>query len=245
VVTRGNTKTNVDIAFANYTATFYTLAQITDAANQWLRQTGGKGEQLIRKRLGEAIATGESYYILNGSGSSEPKGLLTSIGTSGTFVTTHSSPSVSTIAGNFATAIAKAAADLAQRNRVPDAVVMNASDFWISLASGADAAGFYLAPGGANTVDATGAFSNGDFAMRIWGLPTLADPNMPTDSLVVGNWKGAELYIGQDVRLDTSTEAGDRWDKNLTGFRIEEDMAFNADPYVAAGLFQRIVNVMA
>jgi hypothetical protein len=68
---------------------------------------------------------------------------------------------------------------------------------------------------------------------------------MPTDSLVVGDFKSAELYIGEDLRIDTSSEAGDRWDKNLTGFRFEEDIAFNADPYVAAGLFQRIVNVMA
>jgi hypothetical protein len=40
-----------------------------------------------------------------------------------------------------------------------------------------------------------------------------------------------------------STEAGDRWDKNLTGFRAEEDIAFNADPYVVSGFFQRILDV--
>ena len=244
VVARGATKSNVDVAFANYTATFYTLAQITDAANQWLRQTRGQGEKLIRQRLGEAIALGESYYILQGSGTSEPKGLLTSIGTSGTFVTSHTY-SQSTVAGNMATAIAKASGALANRNRVPDAVVMNAGDFWANLAGGDNTAGFYIAPGGANTVNAVGAFSNGDFAMSIWGLPVLADPNMPTDSMVIGQFKGAELYIGEDVRVDTSSEAGDRWDKNLTGFRVEEEIAFNADPYVAAGLFQRITDATA
>lgn len=244
VVARGATKTNADVAFANYTATFYTLAVIHDAANQWLRQTRGQGERLLRERGAQAIASGEAYYILQGSGSSEPKGLLTSIGTSGTFVTSHTY-SQSTVAGNQATAIAKAAGAVAGRNRTATGVVMNASDFWVNLAGGADAAGFYLAPGGANTVDATGAFSDGTFAMRIWGLPVVVSNQMPTDSLVVGDFKSAELYIGDDLRIDTSSEAGDRWDKNLTGFRFEEDMAFNADPYVSAGLFQRIIDATA
>jgi HK97 family phage major capsid protein len=244
VIGRGETKENVNVAFANYTATFYTIARIHDASNQWLRQTRGQGERLLRERGAQAIASGEAYYVMQGSGTSEPKGILTSIGTSGTFVTTHSSPSVSTVAGNFATAIAKASGDIAGRNRTATGVVMNPSDFWTSLASGADAAGFYLAPGGANTVDATGAFGQ-DFAMRIWGLPVVVSNQMPTDSLVVGDFKAADLYIGADLRIDTSSEAGDRWDKNLIGFRFEEDIAFNADPYVSAGLFQRIVNVMA
>lgn len=245
VIARGNTKTNVDMSVANYTATFYTLAQIHDAANQWLRQTSGAGERLIRKRLGEALALGESYYILNGSGTSEPKGLLTSLGTSGTFVTSHTA-SNSTIAGNFATAIAKAAGDLANRNRMATGVVMNAKDFWIGMAQGADTAGFYIAPtGGASSVNAIGAFDNGSPVMSVWGLPVYADSNMPADSMVIGAWKNAELYIGSDYRVDTSSEAGDRWDKNLTGFRAEEDIAFNADPYVAAGNFQRIIDAVA
>ncbi len=245
VVARGETKTNASVSFSNYSATFYTLAVIHDAANQWLRQTKGQGEKILRQRGAEAIASGEAYYVMQGSGSSEPKGLLTSIGGSGTFVTTHSSPSVSTIAGNFATAIANAAGAIAGRNRRATGVVMNGSDFWTSLASGADAAGYYLAPNGPNTINATGAFEDGSAAMSIWGLPVVVSNQMPSDSLVVGDFKGAELYVGEDLRIDSSSEAGDRWDKNLTGFRFEEDIAFNADPYVAAGMFQRIVNVIA
>lgn len=242
VIARGATKTNVGVDLADYTATFYTLAQIHDAANQWLRNTGGAGERLIRLRLGQAMALGESYYILNGSGTNEPKGLLTSIGTSGTFVTSHTAAQT-TVAGNIATGLAKASGDLANRSRTPDGAVMNAGDFWITLASGADAAGFYINPaGGAADVNAVGAFSNGQAAIRLWGVPLYADPNMPSDSLVVGAWKEAELYLGEGYRVDTSTEAGDRWDKNLTGFRAEEEMAFNADPYVAAGMFQRLID---
>lgn len=246
VVGRGQTKTNVGIAFSNYTATMYTLAQIIDAGNQWLRQTRGRGEQIIRQRLGEALALGEAYYVLNGSGSSEPMGILTAIGTSGTFVTSHT-PSASTVAGSVPTAIAKAAGDLADRSRTPDGVVMNAGDFWRTLAYGSDTAGFWVAPAsGPASVNAAG-FQNGAPALRYWSnqMGIYPDANMPTDNLVVGQWKGAELYLGDDYRLDTSTEAGDRWDKNLTGFRAEEEIAFNASPYVSAGLFQRITNSVA
>ena len=245
VVSRGSTKTNVDLVLTNYSATMYTLAQITDLVNQWMRQTGGQGERIVRDRLGAAIAIGEAYYILNGTGTSEPKGLLTSLGASGTFVSSHTA-SNSTIAGNFATGIAKAAGAIGLRYRNATGVVMNTGDFWTAMAQGADAAGFYVAPtGGATSVNAIGAFDNGSPVIRVWGLPVYADQNMPADSLVVGDWKQAELYIGADYRIDTSSEAGTRWDQNLTGFRAEEDIAFNADPYVQSGCFQRIVDAVA
>jgi len=244
VVARGATKPNVGLSTANYTATFYTLAQIIDAGNQWLRQTRGQGERLLRQRLGEAMALGESYYILQGSGTSEPKGLLTSLGTSGTFVTSHTAAQT-TIAGNIASGIAKAAGALANRNRTPSGAVMNAGDFWTVLASGDNSGGYYINPtGGAADVNAVGAFSNGQPAIRLWGLPLYADPNMPTDSLVLGDWKQAEMYLGDGYRVDTSTEAGDRWDKNLTGFRGEEEIAFDARPAVYTGRFQRVVNIL-
>jgi hypothetical protein len=41
-----------------------------------------------------------------------------------------------------------------------------------------------------------------------------------------------------------SSEAGDRWDKNLTGFRGEEEIAFDARHAVYAGRFQRITNAV-
>ena len=65
---------------------------------------------------------------------------------------------------------------------------------------------------------------------------------MPTDSMVVGEWSSAQLFLGDDYRIDTSTEANDRWDENLTGFRGEEEIGFNGDPYVASGMFQRITD---
>jgi len=235
VVARGATKPNRDVTLPSYTATLYTIAVIYDVANQLMRQSAGSAEQLIRSKGIRSIVQGESWYILNGAGTTEPTGLLTALGTSGAFVTSHTA-SATTQAGSVAVAIAKAAGALADRSHTPGAVVMNAGNYWTALAQGTDNAGFFQNP-------AAGPNAIGQFGP--YGLRVVPDANMPSDSLVVGEWSAAELYIGEDLRVDTSDEAGDRWDKNLTGFRFEEEIAFNATPYVLSGYFQRIVDVVA
>jgi HK97 family phage major capsid protein len=232
----GATKTNINLTVAKYTATMYTLAAIYDIGNQFLRNSRGAAEKLVRDRLTRSMALGESWEILNGTGTAEPYGILTAIGTSGTFVTSFTASST-TLAGSSAAAIAKATGTLANRSRQPDGVVVNASDFWVMAAQGTDTAGFFLSPaGGPSQINPTIGM------LRIWGLPVYADPNMPTDSMVVGEWRGATLYTGQSYRVDVSDTAGTRWDTNETGFRGEEEIGFNAVPYVVAGLFQRITD---
>ena len=80
--------------------------------------------------------------------------------------------------------------------------------------------------------------------IKVWGLPVYADPNMPTDSMVVGEWSSATLYTGQTYRVDVNDSAGTRWDTNETGFRAEEEIAFNAQPYVVSGIFQRVTGLV-
>lgn len=235
----GATKTNIDFTVSKYTATMYTLAAIYDVGNQLLRNSRGAAEKLVRDRLTRAIALGESYYILQGSGTNEPKGILTSIGTSGTFVSSFS-PSATTLAGSIAKAVAVATGDLASRARSADGVVVNTAVFWDMASQGTDTAGFFINPlGGPSAINATLGM------LRLWGLPVYADINMPADNLVVGEWKSANLYTGQTYRVDVSDQAGTRWDTNETGFRGEEEIGFNADPYVTAGMFQRITNTTA
>jgi HK97 family phage major capsid protein len=235
----GATKTNRNLTYGKYTATMYTVALIYDIGNQLLRNSRGTAEANVRSALNRAFAQGEAYYILQGSGTSEPKGLLTSIGGSGTFVTTFSSPSDSTVAGSGAAAINKAAGDIANRAHIPDGVVCNAADFWQFARQGSDTAGFWL-----NTsVGPTGITPLG-LEMRLWGLPVYGSTYMPSDSLVVGEWRTTPVYTGQSYRVDVSDVAGTRWDTNVTGFRGEEELGFNADPFVVQGKFQRIVNAI-
>jgi hypothetical protein len=44
--------------------------------------------------------------------------------------------------------------------------------------------------------------------------------------------------------VDVSDVAGTRFDTNLTGYRAEEEIAFDARPSVYTGKFQRIVNAV-
>lgn len=234
----GSTKENVNLGYDNYTATLYTIARIYDVGNQFLRQSEGAAQQDVLQELGNAAALGEAYYVLQGSGSAEPYGLLTAITASGTYVTSHTAAN-NTIAGNFATAVANATGALAGRNRRAEAVVCNAVDFWTAMRQGADAAGFYISPSfGAPGFDATSA-------VRVWGIPVIPDVNMPADSLVVGEWSSLKIYFGQGFRIDSSSEAGSRWDNNLTGFRGEEEFGLDARPAVYTGAFQRITDAVA
>ena len=227
VIAEGATKTNINFVLTNYTVTLYTLAQIFDVSNQLLRHSAGAAEQLVRSKLGRGWALGEGYYILVSSFTA----------------------SATTLAGSSAAAVAKAAGVVAQRARTPDAAVVNAGDYYVMLSQGTDTAGFFFSPdSGPQGIDASAASGlaygrNGPGGLlRIWGIPIIPDPNMPTDSMVVGQFGDAQLFIGDDYRIDTSTEANTRWDLNLTGFRGEEEIGFNADPYVASGFFQRITD---
>ena len=234
----GATKENSNFIVNNYTATLYTLARIFDVGNQLLRQSQGAAERLVRRKLARAFALGEDYYVLNGTGSSQPYGLLTALGTSGPHVTTFSSPSDSTVAGSIISAVLTAAGELANLGAIPDGVVLNSGDYYRMARQGADAAGFWRDPFA--PISGAGQDSPGPGGLR-WRH----SPNSPSDTIVVGEFADVQFFRGDAYRVDTSSEAGDRWDKNLTGFRGEEEIAFDARPAVYTLHFKRIVNAVA
>jgi HK97 family phage major capsid protein len=234
IAASGATKENANFLVNNYTATLYTLARIFDVGNQLLRQSDGAAEFLVRSKLARAFALGEDFYALSGTGSSQPYGLLTAIGTSGTYVTTFSSPADTTVAGSVAAAAATALGDLENRGAEGDGIVMNTVDYWRMRRQGSDTAGFWVDP----------TATDGGRALTLFGLPVRHTPNIASDTLVVGEFKAVQFFKGQGYRVDVSSEAADRWDKNLTGFRGEEEIAMDARPAVYAGKFQRIVNAV-
>lgn len=236
----GATKENLNFTVGRYTATMYTIARIFDIGNQFLRRSAGAAERLVTSKLARAFALGEAYYVLSGSGTGEPKGIITSIETLPVSYVTTFTPSGTTLAGSIAKAIATGAGVLAQRSRTVDGVVLSAADWWTMASQGTDAAGFFFAPDtGPQGINPVGG------RMSIWGLPCYADPNMTSNKLLLGEWASAQLYTGQGYRVDTSDEAGTRWDQNLTGFRGEEEIGFNADPYVASGIFQEVNHIVS
>jgi HK97 family phage major capsid protein len=230
----------------------YTLARIYDIGNQFLRQSRGAAEQDVLEELAAAFAQGEAYYVREGSGSSEPFGYTPALTNGPAAFRTAFTPSATTLAGSIATAIALDAGVLAGRGAAPRsgvglAAVLSATAYWTMLAQGTDSAGFFFNPAAGPTAINVPAGT----LITPFGIPVYPDADADlegtaavADNLVVGNWKKFKLYFGQSYRVDSSDQAGTRWDTNLTGFRGEEEMGFDARPAVYAGYFQMNTDVI-
>lgn len=240
----GDTKENVGLVYNGYTATMYTLARIYDISNQFLRASRGAAEADVMAELAAGFALGESYYIREGSGSSEPFGYTSALNNAQPAFRSSFSPSATTLAGSIAKAIATAAGALAGRGVTPTAAVLSAASYWNMVSQGTDTAGFFFAPANGPEGIRPGT------VMSPWGMPVYADPGADavgtaavTDNLIVADWKAFKVFFGQNYRVDQSDQAGSRWDLNLTGFRGEEEMGFDARPAVYAGYAQMIQDI--
>lgn len=236
VAARGATKENVDLAYNGYTVTMYTLARIHDIANQFLKTSAGAAERDVLEELASAATQGERYYIMEGSGSSEPYGIATAL-TNSAYTDEITHTPAATLAGSIAAAINIGAENLGTRSRVPNAAVMHPSVYWLALRQGDNAAGFYFP----QAFDGSDPFSN---PVRVWGIPLIYDANLAgTDDLIVGDFKSVKVFFGDSFRIDSSSVAGTRWDENETGFRGEFEMGLDARPAVYSGNFTRSTDV--
>ncbi len=238
VVAWGVTKTNVDLTYGGYTATAYTLAIIYDVAKQLLRYSGGAVEADLRGELETSFALGKAYYILQGSGTNEPYGIQTAIGTAFGAYTSSFTAGVA-LADSVAAGISTAAGALAVRNWQPEAALLGVAAYWQMLRQGTDEAGFFFAPSGGPTQIRPGTL------ISPWGIPVYAETQLAgTNDLLVGQFSAVQVFQGETFRVDTSDEAGDRWDKNLVGFRGENELGLDARAAVFAGAFQFIAAVI-
>jgi hypothetical protein len=120
-------------------------------------------------------------------------------------------------------------------------LAMSPTDYWETAAEGLGtsyAGGWAVEPaaGAAGSPPITSA----------WGVRLLSDPNWPAAKVGTGlliDTSEVQIYTGQDFRIDVSSEAGNRFDQNVTGFRGEEEFGFNAEPYVRTGRVQQIIGI--
>lgn len=229
VITWNALKDNITPAYNGYTATLYTLARIIDVTNQSLRKSAGAIEADVLDDMARAFADGESYYILQGTGSSEPYGLQTAITNApGTFTSTTVA-AAATRAGSMLAIIANLAGTLAGRNRTADGALLSPSSFWSLASQGTENAGFFLDP----TADRTAP------VLRAFGIPVYPENNLAgSDDLIVGEFAALKVYYGDGLRIDSSSVANTRWDYNLTGFRGEMELGLDARASVYTGAFQ-------
>lgn len=236
----GETKQNVDLGYNGYTASIFTLARIYDLGKQFARKSRGAAERDVLEELGTAFQLGTAYYTVSGAGSTEPYGLVTALTNAPAGFTSSHSASATTLAGSVLNAIATAGGALAGRDVTPNGAVLNAANYWAMVANGTDEAGFFFSGvGGAASIPnvAQGTL------VTPFGVPVIPDSGFPADDLVVGNFRALKRYFGEAYRIDTSTEAGERWDKNLIGFRGEMEFGLDARPAVYAGHFQYVADI--
>lgn len=233
----GSNKDVRDFSFGQATATLYTIAQIADVGNQLLRQSNGAAERSARRRLGQSIGMKEAQFITAGSGSSEPLGFfqaLAAFGNIAAFQTTLSTEPRAATLGRGISALE--ARGFPSTNLV---IVMNPTDYWELNVEGL---GTSYAGGWA--IDPAAGASATPPVNTVWGVPIVRDPNWPAaqagKALIIDRSQ-VEVYTGQSYRIDVSSEGGNRFDQNVTGFRAEEEFGFNAEPYVRTGRVQ-VVN---
>jgi HK97 family phage major capsid protein len=233
----GSNKDTRDFTVGSATASKFPLARIIDVGNQLLRYSEGAAERLVRNKLASTFAKGEAYYILSGTGANgQPKGILTSLAAaSATYSTALSSETRASAIGRGIGALEARACDA-------DAVVMTPTDWWelaVETLGSSGSGGWALAPGDGPTVNASRR------SFPLWGVPVFRDNSgfLTTGTALIANWTDIDLFFGDNYRVDVSSEAGTRFDRNVTGFRAEEEIAFNADPYVLTGKVQRVTGL--
>ncbi|HXI79894.1 MAG TPA: phage major capsid protein [Verrucomicrobiae bacterium] len=237
----GQTKENVNEAYGSYTANLGTIARVYDIGKQYLRFSQGSAEEDVLDELGKAFRLGENFYIIAGAGtgsvgSGDPTtGVYTALNARPGFKTAFGSASVTTVAGSFASACATAMQNMAGNNRAPTAIVVDHITYFTSIREGADAAGFWVNPAGGPT--GFQVLPNGQ--LHYWGVPVFWDSNLGTNAttkiLIAAQWDAFKLYRGMEFRVDSSDQAGTRWDTNLVGYRGEEEIGFHAGTGVETG----------
>jgi HK97 family phage major capsid protein len=229
----GSNKDVRDHSYARATATLYQIATIIDVGNQLLRASAGAAEEDARYRLGEYFALAESNFIVNGSGSGQPLGILQAMMAFGDIAANKYTLNSETRAAAIGNGVAK----LEARGVRASAVVLNPVDYWQMATetlgtSGAGGWAFDAATGPTATPLPT-----------LWGIPVHRDQNLPEGTALAGDFRAATIYIGSEFRIDVSSEAGNRFDQNVTGYRAEEEFGFNAEPYVRTGKFVKILGL--
>jgi HK97 family phage major capsid protein len=229
----GSNKDVRDHSFGEATATLYQIATIVDVGNQLLRASEGAAEANVRRRLGKYMGLAEGNFVINGTGTNQPLGILQAILAYGDIAAHKYTLNSETRVAALGQGLGK----LEARGERATGIVMHPTDYWEMAIETLGPSG----SGGWAFDAATGPTSTP--VVTAWGVPVYRDVNLPVGTALAGAWADCDIYIGSEFRIDVSSEAGNRFDQNVTGFRAEEEFGFNATPYVATGKFVKILGL--
>jgi HK97 family phage major capsid protein len=233
------------------------MALIYDVGKQYLRFSAGSAEEDVMDELAKAHRLGENYAVIAGpgTGSATPgvndptEGVYTALAAgAATYHTTTFTAANATVAGSAGKGFALMFKALAARSRRPTAVVVDALAYWDILGQGTDAAGFFV-PAVESATTISGFAMGSDGTLRWHGVPVVMDANLDANSgqtglAIAGEWDALKIYRGIEFRVDTSDQAGTRWDQNLVGFRGEQEFGLHAGTAVATGAFQYLTSLL-
>jgi HK97 family phage major capsid protein len=227
VTAEGDTKPKRQLGTDMIPIRLYTIPQIVDVSNQLLQFSRDTAEQMVRDQMADSIRLAEFYYALQGSGTNEPFGLLPAL-TAAQGADATKFYVIQQAAGNQPTGavvpntetlpdvIARAINVTQLRYYNPTVLLVHPNIYW-KLIQTKDSYGRYLVD-----QNMQGAINS------VWNVRVMQTQQLPMGKAVVGDFSKLRMYIAQDVTVDVSSEAGDRWDRNLTGFRIEEMIGLDA-----------------
>jgi HK97 family phage major capsid protein len=237
-------KPSTDEVFGQITVNVFTLAGIAKISNQLLEDSTPAVDAVVREDLLRGLNIEMDRTILNGSGTGQSTGILNTAGitvTASAADTTHPQ----TLFDDILAAIGRLQAAYFGP---PDAIVM-APRTWSKIQGAKDSTGRFLGLGtlvGSQTYNApqvpnpTGASMDnnsltGGMTFTIFGYPVIVDANMPINqtggaqsSIIVAALRESWALMRDEIRMDTSNEAGTSFESNQTWFRGEMRMGFTA-----------------
>jgi HK97 family phage major capsid protein len=149
----------------------------------------------------------EGNFIINGTGTNQPLGILQAILAFGDIAAhKYTLSSESRVA-----ALGQGMGKLEARGERATGIVMNPTDYWEMAVETLGSSG----SGGWAFDAATGPRAAP--VQTVWGIPVYRDVNLSSGTALAGNWADCDIYIGSEFRIDVSSEAGSRFDQNVTG----------------------------
>lgn len=197
-------KPESDLTFTPDVATVYTIAHWIAATKQALSDFG-QLRTLIDNFLVNGLRDKVDGYVLSGTGTNEPKGILTA---SAAFTTAYATSSV--------VSIRKGLTALALLGVVPNAVVMNPADTEaLDLAQNAN--GVYYFGGGPSAAPS---------GYPIWGVRRVDDVKMTSGFALLGDFSMAVWYDREQATVTASDSHADFFIRNLVAILGEMRGAF-------------------